>query len=186
MSPAPPPPSSGPMPAPVQGKKSNALLWVLLGVGGFFVLVIVALVGVGFFVVHKAKEAGFDRIHIEDGKKGKFEVKSADGSVQFGGEAKIPAWLPDYPGSNPENAFSAQGNNGRTGTFVFKTGDSPDHVAQFYREQLESSGLKVASVVNAGESQIVTAADSDKHRTVNVVVAKDGSETSVNITYATK
>jgi hypothetical protein len=171
---------------PVPGKKSNVLLWVLLGVGGFFVLVIVALVGVGFFVVHKAREAGFDRVHIEDGKNGKFEVKSADGSVQIGGDAKIPAWVPDYPGSNPQNAFSAQGANGRTGTFVFKTSDSPDHVAQFYREQLESSNLKVASVVNAGDSQILTAADSDKHRTVNVVVAKESGQTSVNITYATR
>jgi hypothetical protein len=178
MNPAPPP--------PLPARKSNILLWVLLGVGGFCVLVIVALLGIGFFVVHKAREAGFDRVHIEDGKHGKFEVKSADGSVQFGGEAKIPAWVPDYPGSNPQNTFSAQGQNGRTGTFVFKTSDSPEHVAQFYREQLESSNLKVASVVNAGDSQILTAADSDKHRTVNVVVAKEGGETSVNITYATR
>src|SRR5579863_4563884 len=53
--PPPMPPAGGP-----PAKKSNVLLWILVGVGGFFALIIVAVLAVGFFVVNKAKQAGLD------------------------------------------------------------------------------------------------------------------------------
>ena len=65
-SPQPPPqyPMQQGMPPqmPVAGppKKSNALMWVLLGIGGLVLMVVLAL-GVGSFVVYRAvKKAGFD------------------------------------------------------------------------------------------------------------------------------
>ena|ERR1700728_881655 len=168
-----PPPSpmspSGPPPA----KKSNVLLWVLIGIGGFFFLIIVAVLAGGLFLAHKVRE-------------GHFEMKSADGRVQIGGDAKVPTWVPDYPGSNPQNAFSAQGKAGRSGTFIFKTKDSADHVTKFYRDQLEASGLSATAVVNSGASQVLTAEDGAKHHTVTVMASGRRSETSVTVTYANK
>lgn len=41
-------------------KKSNTLLWVLGGCGTFIILVIICVVGFGFYVAHKAKQAGID------------------------------------------------------------------------------------------------------------------------------
>jgi hypothetical protein len=162
-----------PPPPPPQAKKSNVLLWILVGVGGFFALIVVVVVAGGLFLAHKVQE-------------GHFEMKSADGSVQIGGAAKIPTWVPDYPGSSPQNAFSAQGKDGRTGTFIFKTKDSADRVAKYYREQLEASGLTVAAAVNSGSSQVITAEDGAKHHNVSVVVAAGSNETAVNVTYANK
>ena len=46
--------------APPPQKKSNLLLWILLGVGGFIMIVIIGIVATGFFIAHKVKEAGFD------------------------------------------------------------------------------------------------------------------------------
>jgi hypothetical protein len=46
-------------PGPVQ-KKTSPLVWILAILGVFVFLVIVAVVGIGFFVAHKAKEAGLD------------------------------------------------------------------------------------------------------------------------------
>ncbi|MGA2212160.1 MAG: hypothetical protein ABSH31_02700 [Bryobacteraceae bacterium] len=159
---------------PTPAKKSNVLLWVLLGVGGFFFLIVGVVVAGGLFLAHKVKE-------------GHFEMKSADGSsVQIGGAAKIPSWLPDYPGSSPQSAFSAQGREGRGGTFIFKTRDSADHVATYYREQLEGFGLTVAAVVTSGASQVITAEDQAKHHTVTVVIGAGHNETAVNVTYASK
>jgi len=155
-------------------KKSNALLWILLGVGGFFVLIVVVAIAGGLFIVHKARQAG------------QFELKSGDGTIQIGGSAKTPTWVPDYPGSNPQTAFSAQGKDGRSGTFVFNTKDSAEHVAQFYRDQLESSGLTVSATVNSGSSQVITAADHTKHRTLTVVVSGGHDQTEVSVTYANK
>jgi bacteriorhodopsin len=46
--PVPPPPA--PLP---QAKKSNVLKWVLIGIGACFMLVVVAVVGLGLFVAQK-------------------------------------------------------------------------------------------------------------------------------------
>lgn len=54
------PPTPGAMPAGVPAKKSNALLWILGGCGTFILLVIICFVGFGFYVAHKAKQAGID------------------------------------------------------------------------------------------------------------------------------
>jgi hypothetical protein len=60
------PPAAGASPAsPVQTtsaapRKTSPLVWILVAVLGLFVLFGVAVVGGGFFLVHKAKQAGFD------------------------------------------------------------------------------------------------------------------------------
>jgi hypothetical protein len=167
--PAPMTPSGGAPPA----KKSNVLLWVLVGVGGFFALIIVLVLAGGLYVAHRVRQ-------------GNFELKSADGSVQIGGAAKVPTWLPDYPGSNPQSIFSTRTKDVRTGTFIFKTKDSADHVVQYYRDQLEASGFTIAAVRNSGRSQMITAADNSKDRTVTVAVGGGTNETAVNVTYTNK
>jgi len=70
MSTTPPPapptaPTTPPIPAAaaqpvVAANKSNTLLWVLGGCGVFIVLCIVVVAGLGFFLMHKAKQAGID------------------------------------------------------------------------------------------------------------------------------
>jgi hypothetical protein len=158
---------------PMPAKKSNVLMWVLIGVGGFFALIVVVVLAGGLFLAHKVQQ-------------GNFQLKTADGTIQIGGDAKIPTWVPDYPGSNPQNAFSAQVKDGRNGPFIFRTKDSADHVVRYYREQLEASGLKISTVVTSGSSQVITAEDGAKHHTLTVVAGGRGNETSVNITYANK
>jgi hypothetical protein len=158
---------------PMPAKKSNVLLWVLIGVGGFFALIVVVVLAAGLFLAHKVRQ-------------GHFEMKTADGTIQIGGDAKIPAWVPAYPGSNPQNAFVAQGKDGRNGTFIFKTKDSVDHVVNYYREQLEGAGLKVTVVVSSGSSHVITAEDGAKHHNLTVMAGGRGNETSVNVTYASK
>lgn len=162
-----------PPPAPLPAKKSNVLLWVLIGVGGFFFLLVVVVLAGGLFLAHRVRD-------------GHFEMKSADGTVQIGGDAKVPAWVPEYPGSKPQNAFVAQGKRGQSGTFIFKTKDSPDHVAKYYREQLEASGLTISTAVTSGSSRVITAEDGANHHTVTVVAGGRGNETSVNVTYTNK
>ena len=46
--------------APPPQKKSKLLLWILLGVGGLIMIVIIGIVATGFFIAHQVKEAGFD------------------------------------------------------------------------------------------------------------------------------
>src|SRR5258708_20088162 len=55
-------PSTGPQTSGVTppAKKSNVLLWVLGGCGTLILLIIIAVVGLGMWGMHKAKEAGLD------------------------------------------------------------------------------------------------------------------------------
>jgi hypothetical protein len=127
-------------------------------------------------------------ISFDDVKKGRFSMRGTDGHSSFsiGGDAKIPAWVPDYPGSHPQAAFSAKGDDGESGTFTFKTSDSGAKVAKFYRDQFQSSGMRISSeATTSSNGTAVTAEDEAKNHTVTAIVGVDGSRTTVAVTYAT-
>ena len=131
-------------------------------------------------------------ITFNDAKNGRFEMTGDGGNASFniGGRAKIPAWVPDYPDSKPQASFSAQGNEGDTGTFNFKTPDSSDKVVKFYQDQFQSSGLKITTNMIHQESPsptgiLVAEDDANKH-SVTVVIGMEGRDTTVAVTYAAK
>jgi hypothetical protein len=204
---------------PPPPKKSNALLWVLVGVGGFFLLIALAVVGGIAYVARnpaivmtklitasnpnvevlsvdkdsqqvilRDKKTGKSyNISFDDVKKGRFSMRGSDGHSSFsiGGEAKIPSWVPDYPGSKPQAAFSAQGGDGESGTFTFKTRDPEAKVASFYKDQLQSSGLHIASnTTSYGTGSVQVFEDDAKKHTVTVILGADASYTTVSVTYA--
>lgn len=238
------PPPGAPMPAPTVNK-TNPILWILLGIAGFFILVVVAVVGAGLFFAHKIQQnpglvlskiietanpnvevlsvdkdsqkiAVRDKksgktysVNFEDAKKGKLvlqedgkdsvvisssgsgangavEIKSADGTVKIGAGGKVPAWLPDYPSSDPQGTFSANSKDGASGSFAFKTKDTPDKVTRFYEDAFKSSGMKIASTISTGAGSMMTGEDEAKAHTAIVMVGSEGGETSVSVTYTVK
>ena len=229
--PVPPPPA--PLPP---AKKSNVLKWVLIGIGACFMLIVVAVIGLGLFVAQKAKQAGLDTdlikkspalaaakmmvaanpdvemvsadegkqeitvrekktgkvytMSFEDAKSGKFTMKeNGKTTLTVGGKAKVPAWVPDYPGSDPQGAFSAQGEDGASGTFTFKTSDSSDKVVKYYQDQFKASGMTATSNITNQNGQssagMLSAQDEANKHNVTVIVGVEGSETTVAVTYAT-
>jgi hypothetical protein len=127
-------------------------------------------------------------ISFDDVKKGRFSMRGTDGHSSFsiGGDAKIPAWVPDYPESHPQAAFSAKGDDGESGTFTFKTSDSEAKVAKFYRDQFQSSGMRISSeATTSSNGTVMTAEDEVKNHTVTAIVGVDGSRTTVAVTYVT-
>jgi hypothetical protein len=121
-----------------------------------------------------------------DGKDGKVEIKSPDGNMTIGsGGNKLPSWLPTYPGSSPTGNFSAQGPDGNTGTFSFKTKDASDKVLSYYQDAVKSAGLKVTASVNtsgdSGKGGMLAAESEDKKRVVTVTVGDEHGESSVAI-----
>ena len=128
-------------------------------------------------------------ISFDDARKGKFSVRDGAGraSLTFGGEANVPRWVPDYPGSDPQAAFSAQGHNGESGTFTFKTQDPPDKVTKFYQDQFQASGFEISSNVNDSTTSgsMLVAQDQARHHTITAIVGREGSRTTVAVTYVT-
>jgi hypothetical protein len=58
MSPNLPPQPSNGGGSPVPAKKTSPLVWILIGVAGFVVFIVVAMVGLGFYAAHKIRQAG--------------------------------------------------------------------------------------------------------------------------------
>jgi hypothetical protein len=204
MPPVPPPGAQMPGPPP---KKGNFLVWILVAFGGLFLLVCVAVLSTGLFIAHKVRQSGIE--FSKDGKftvnhdgkesvvisssgkgdSGSVEIKSADGTVKIGGGAaagKVPTWVPDYPGSDPQNVFTAQTKDGTSGNFSFKTKDPVDKVASFYEDGFKSSGLKVNANINSASAAVLSAEDEGKLHSSAVIIGAGGGETTVNVTYNSK
>ena len=231
------PPPMGPGGMPVK-KKTSPIVWILVGIGGFFLLCIIAVVGLVGYGVHKAKQAGFDselakknpqlaaaklalsfspnvKIISSDDDRGtitvrntetnkivtmtfdpqqkKFIVSEQGGESSTmtlgGGDAKLPSWIPDYPGSKPEATMSAHDVNGDSGTFHFVTKDSVDQVTKFYEGKLKDAGMKITNSFSGqssgSEGGVMVAEDESKHN-VMVTVGTDSGGTTVMVVYSTK
>lgn len=242
--------------APVKNKTSP-LVWILVAIGGLFLLVAVAAIGGGFFLVHKAKQAGLDPelwqknpglaaskmiaavnpdvqvVHVDDsrgvitlrdtktgktvtmnfddvkngrfrfheegqpevsmetkssGNSGSLTVKGSNGeTMEFGSgaAAKIPSWVPGYPGAKPEGTFSAHAESGEGGMFTFKTGDGNKKVLSWYEDSLKGAGFKITVNMTTDQGGMLGAEDSSKH-TVMVTLGNEQNQTAVQVTYGTK
>jgi len=190
--PIPPYPVTPPLapPPPLQpGKKIHPIVWILVAVAALFFLGIAVLVGTGLFVAHKLKDSV--RISTDgNGGKGTIEFKSKEGKVSFGsGSLNLPSWVPNYPGSKPEGSFTTDTPSGSVGMFTFKTNDSPDKVASFYKDAFESAGMTIAQnssmAMEGHRGNSITGVDKDKDRQITVAVGGD-NETSVSVNYTFK
>ncbi|MBI4893896.1 MAG: zinc-ribbon domain-containing protein [Acidobacteria bacterium] len=240
---APPPYQAAPAyPAPPQQfaqppakKGPNLWLWIGGGLAALFLLVILGMVGVGFFVAKKAHDAGFDtalmqknpvlgaarmalalnpevevikmneetgELTIREKKSGKVLTMRAEdvknGKISFtdettgeeltvgGGAAKLPGWVPNYPGSNPEGTVAARGGKTEGGMVHFKTNDSPAQVLKFYQDQFTSAGYKITSTATGADGGILAGEDEENNRSITATVGRSGSETQVSIAYSSK
>jgi hypothetical protein len=248
---APPPQYAAAPPVQSGKKKVHPLVWILVGIVGFFILAgLVIAISVGVFV-HKVKQnpamamaklltaanpdvevldadEGRNSVKLRDkktgetfsvnlddikngridfrgpkgekatietktdGQNGSLEIKGPDGTMKFGAgaNAKIPDWVPTYPGATAEATFSMQGGDTSGGTFTYTTKDPGDAVIAFYDRTLKGAGFKITSNVtgNAGNSSgaMISAEDEATKRTVVVTLGTEGGSTKVNIIYGTK
>jgi hypothetical protein len=127
-----------------------------------------------------------------NGQNGSLEINGPNGSMQFGAgaNAKIPDWVPVYPGSTPTGNFSMQSGDGSGGTLTFTTKDSAEAVLAFYNRSVTSAGFKITGTVNGsgagGSGNMITAEDEGSKRTLVITVGSQNGDTGVNIIYGTK
>ncbi len=232
-------PAAAPAPAPVRG--TSPLVWVLVILVGLFVLGGIAVVGTGYFLVHKARQAGLDpellqknpglavskmiatanpdvqvlktddaagtitlrnrkdgkvvTLSFDELKNGKFSMKAFDeegkaATVEFGGDVKLPSWVPEYPGSKPVATFAARGDSsgdqGEAGNYSFTTHDGTAKVMAFYQDKFKELGLKSDLTATGGNGGMVVGSDDATQRSMQVIVGSNSDETTVNVTYGRK
>jgi hypothetical protein len=128
------------------------------------------------------KNGGKFTITADDDKGGK-------ATVQFGGEAgKLPAWVPQYPGSTPKSTYSITGSSadGNGGNFTFTTSDSASKVLDFYGDKIKDAGMKVTSTTTTPDGGMVSGTDDSGEHTLIAIVGNSSGQTTVNVTYGLK
>jgi hypothetical protein len=127
-----------------------------------------------------------------NGANGTFEMKSSEGSLKVGGggSANLPSWVPSYPNAQPQATMTTENATARSAQFTFTTGDSVDKVVSFYKDALNSAGLKVTNsgVFNAGAttSGMVAAEAEGKQREVVVTVGNQNGQAAASVTWTEK
>src|SRR5262249_21432277 len=125
-----------------------------------------------------------------DTQAGNVEIKGPDGNVKMGANAdKAPSWVPAYPGSTPQNVYSASNNAEQPGTSAFVTKDPVDKVLAFYDSGLKGSGFKTSSTTNNTNGKVtgmVTGTVENDKRTVMVIASGEDDGTKVSVTFSSK
>jgi len=170
--------------------------------------------GRGTIIVRDKKTGKIETANFEDAKRGKFvfseggknteisasgqgpngtvEIKGPDGTVKFGGgmATNLPSWVPQYPGSKPENALTSNTPAETGGMFHFKTKDSAEAIIKFYTDQAKAAGLTVTNTTTSqgqgGTGGLITAADDATKRSLMVLIATEEGQNGVAVTYGTK
>jgi hypothetical protein len=143
-------------------------------------------------IVFKSKGQQATLRAFGDGQNGTMEIDSPQGTVKFGAgnAAKIPSWVPVYPGVSPQVNFSMQGTDADGGTFQFKTKDSAKDVLSFYEQALKTSGFQITANISgnlaASSGAMLTAENPSSNRTVMVTAGTEDSGASVNVVFGTK
>lgn len=144
----------------------------------------------GTLTIRDKKTGKTVTMNAEDVKEGKisFTDEETGAKVQIGGGAgaKLPDWVPSYPGSNPEGAFSATAGEGEGGMASFKTSDSAAKVIEFYQNEFKSAGYKISSTSSGAEGGIVIGEDEANKRTVMATVSTADGSTQVMLNYSVK
>jgi hypothetical protein len=107
--------------------------------------------------------------------------------MEFGSNARMPSWVPAYPGAKEQGNFSVRGDTGNEfgqgGNYSFTTPDPPSRVISFYQDKAREMGMEVNRTSTGDEGGIVVATSPGGQRSLHIIV---GSGTSVNVTYGEK
>jgi hypothetical protein len=126
------------------------------------------------------------------GESGTLSINGPNGSMQFGAgaDAKIPSWVPVYPGVTPVGTFSMQGADGTAGSYQFATKDSAQSVLSHYEGALKQAGFKINGTINgnsgASSGGMVSGEEESTKHSVVVTVGNENGDTRVNVMFATK
>jgi len=100
------------------------------------------------------------------------------------GNQKLPDFAPVYPGAQVQGSVVAQTEGG--GTFSFESSDAPEKVIAFYKDRAKSAGLVEKLSMTANGSLTYMASSGDEKKTLQVIAAKNGAGSHVQVYWAAK
>ena len=148
----------------------------------------------GGTVTFKEKSTGKTvTLNLDQLKNGKLSFTQDGKEVSISansGQAKLPGWVPPYPGAQLSGSFSARNGDEESVNVGFTTKDGAEKVVKFYQDAFKGSGLKVTNTSTqeaTGTTTAMIAAESeDGRRSVVANVTSVGGETTVGLSVTSK
>jgi hypothetical protein len=108
--------------------------------------------------------------------------------VEFGTgtNAKLPTFLPLYPGATVQSSFTGNGKDGSGGVVTFHAHASPADIIDFYKNKATSAGMAQTMTADMGGTSTYVAANDKTKQTMSVSATKDADGTSVQLTWGLK
>ena len=135
-------------------------------------------------------------LSFDDVKKGRFKISAMGDNGEManveigGGEGRLPAWVPTYPGAKAQGNLTAKGASadgmGEGGVVTFTTPDPPSKVTEFYQAKCKDMGMSVDLSQLSDTGGMVLGADEGKQRTLHILVAGGSGDTTITVTYGRK
>jgi hypothetical protein len=97
--------------------------------------------------------------------------------------------VPVYPGSSPQNTFSATTAAEQTGSYTFVTKDPVDKLVSFYGDSLKSAAFIVSNMTTNSDGKaggMVSGKDKATKRAVVVSLSTEADGTHANVTFSIK
>jgi len=118
-------------------------------------------------------------------------ITGANGAkVEFGSgttaTAKMPSFLPLYPGAKVTTSITGSDKNGSGGMVAFQVAASTDDVVNFYKQKTTAAGMAQAMSAQMGDTSTYVAANDKTKQSVSVSATKGGDGTTVQITWGAK
>jgi zinc-ribbon domain len=177
-------PSATSYPIPPQPAQSNGALKIILIVVGVFVVIGVlaaAVVGFGVWRVSRAI--------VHKNSNGDVSISTPAGTITSGSTSSIDEselGIAIYPGATRgEGSMNMHTPAGSLVSAVFLTSDSPAQVVAFYKAKLGSDVTDV-SPMQSGKSTMITSAGDSKNKVMITVTSVDNGKTRINILHTTK
>jgi hypothetical protein len=173
--PLPPNPAYQGVPPPPASSSNTVLKIVLIVVGIFVLLGVIAASVVGFGVYRLSKA-------VHKNSNGDVSISTAEGTITTGRSANVSAadlGTALYPGASSRNdgSMNMKTPNGSMVTSVFTSSDSSDKIVAFYKEKLGDQ----ASIVQTGNGTVLSTGEKDKDSVMVTVTPQDGGSNIVII-----
>jgi len=150
----------------------------------------------GTITFRDKKTGKVSTLAFDDVKNGHFGISAQgdDGKttrLDFGGSAaaKLPSWVPSYPGASAAkggfSAVTSGGTDGEAGTVAFTTPDPSEKVQSYYEGKGHEMNMRVESTVAQGFGTVVKLNDPVTHHVIAVTIV-GANPTTINLTYASK
>lgn len=133
----------------------------------------------------------------EDGSEGAYSVDASDGETELnvtcadgeeisvssgaGVEESLPEGYSVYPGAEvvTSTTLAREGSSGAI--VIMNTPDSPEDVAEYYREQAEAAGIEIMMDMNADGAIMIGGESSDGSRMFSINASSSGEVTTAHL-----